>query len=283
MGVSALVSRLKPSAESYTAVVEPEDGRNAFISQVLHEAGGRSARFSFLMPDSIREDNSIPALIDFLCFQAGEMGALNILAEIEESHILFEYLRRAGFNVYGWESIWKFTREDKLQKEKSRWHIASAKEDSAVRTLFQTLVPPLVQNAEPFSDGNTARLVYCNEKEVIAYVESISGSAGIYLKPVIHPAVEDINSLLSDLAVQFYGLGEPVYIQVRSYQAWLSEALQSIQAEPSPRFALLVKHLAAAQRSSVLQVQRAISEHRQAEPTAPIVQNMNKSDSSSRG
>ncbi len=213
-------------------------------------------------------------MIDFLCFQAGEMGALNILAEIEESHLIFELLRDTGFSVYSWESIWKLPTDLNFNIENSCWQIPDAVDENCVRSLYQTLVPPLVQNAEPFSDGSSPRLVYKKENEVLAYVESINGMEGIYLIPVIHPSVEDIQLLLQDLVYQFRGLGKPVYLQVRSYQAWLSETLSLIKAESSPRFALLVKHLAVSLYSKVASAQRSRStDQRQTEPTAPILQN----------
>ncbi len=201
------------------------------------------------------------------------MGALNILAEIEESHLLFELLRDTGFCVYSWESIWKLPTEKNNFAQKNYWQIPDVVDENYVRTLYQTLVPPLVQNAEPFTNGGSPRLVYKKDTDILAYVESMSGHEGIYLMPVIHPSVENIQLLLEDLICQFKGLGKPVFLQVRSYQAWLSEGLTALKAEPSPRFALLVKHLAVNQYSKVIAAHRSRSDQRQAEPTAPILQN----------
>jgi len=35
------------------------------------------------------------------------MGALNLLADITETHPAFELLRKHGFSVYSWENVWK--------------------------------------------------------------------------------------------------------------------------------------------------------------------------------
>jgi hypothetical protein len=135
-------------------------------------------------------------------------------------------------------------------------------------------VPPIVQAAEAYSNGGTRRLVYREKDEIVAYVESSHGPEGLYLKPLIHPAVLDITTLLTDLVSQCLELGEPVYLQVRSYQAWLLNTLESIGGESSEQFALLVKHLAIMQRNGVTITNRKLVENRHAEPTTPIVNNL---------
>ena len=42
----------------------------------------------------------------------------------------------------------------------------------------------------------------------------------------------------------------PVYLCVRSYQSWLEAAIEELGAEPGPRQAVMVKHLAAAAEGS---------------------------------
>ncbi len=260
----------------------PENNQKVF-SQVIHPPGSRSAHFSFLLPDQVREAEDVFSLIDYLSFQAGEMGAINLLAEIEESHVLFEALRHAGFSVFSWESIWRLPADIGGDRSGSNWKPPATTDSNIVRCLYQTLVPPLVQNAEPFVNGDTPRLLYRANGDALAYVESINGSAGIYLVPLIHPSVEDVQTLLIDLIGQFRGQGKPVYMQVRSYQAWLSDALSELKAQPSPRFALMVKHLAVGQLNPVREAQRARSEQRQADPAAPMVNNCNGSELSSQG
>ena len=269
--LGSLLNSLALDTPNYIAVFELPGGRQPLYSQVLHQTGGRSAHFAFFSPDQLEDEDNLSTLIDFLCFQAGEMGALNVLADIEESHPLFERFRRAGFCVFGWESIWRFPDRPKSDPSKTSWTRPSPTDENTVRSLYQTLVPPLVQNAEPFTNGSTPRLVYKVNGEIQAYVESLSGASGIYLVPVIHPSVDNIHALLLDLMEQFQGMGRPVYLQVRSYQVWLSDTLQELGAESTPRFALLVKHLAVGQLNAIKEAQRARSDPRQAEPTAPIL------------
>ena len=281
--LGSLLHSLALDTPNYIAVFEFTGDRQPLYSQVLHQTGGRSAHFAFFSPDQLEDEDNLSALIDFLCFQAGEMGALNVLADIEESHPLFERFRRAGFCVFGWESIWRFPDRPKSGPTGTSWIKPSPTDENTVRSLYQTLVPPLVQNAEPFTNGSTPRLVYKVNGEIQAYVESLSGASGIYLVPVIHPSVDDIHALLLDLMEQFQGMGRPIYLQVRSYQAWLSDTLQELGAESTPRFALLVKHLAVGQLNAIKEAQRARSDQRQAEPTAPILNHYVNPGSGSNG
>ena len=211
------------------------------------------------------------------------MGALNVLAEIEESHALFEALRRVGFCVFSWESLWRMPDDIQQGGSVSDWNPPATTDLNTVRCLYQTLVPPLVQNAEPFKNGNTPRLLYKKNGDALAYVESISGSAGTYLIPLIHPSIENVGPLLVDLIGHFKESGKPLYMQVRSYQAWLADALSELKAEPSPRFALMVKHLAVGQLNSIKAAQSVRSDQRQADPAAPMVNNCTGSGYSPEG
>ena len=153
----------------------------------------------------------------------------------------------------------------------SYWSVPEPADENAIRSLHQTLVPPLVQNAEPFTNGNVPRMVYKRNGEILGYVETLTGPRGTYLSPLFHPSIENIRGLIATLINHFTFTEKPVYFQVRSYQAWLSDALTLIHAEPSPRFALLVKHLTIMQFSQVKQNQSVRAEQRRVEPTAPFV------------
>ena len=211
------------------------------------------------------------------------MGALNVLAQIDEAHPLFELFRRAGFSVYSWEAIWRFQGILPGDTSANTWVEAGPGDENAVRCLFQTLVPPLVQHAEPFANGAVQRWVSKPKEDVLAYVDILTGSAGTCLIPLIHPSVEDVSAILPGLVNRFQQKKKPVYLQVRSYQAWLSDALEITGAAPSPRFALMVKHLVVGQRNPVIDGVRVRSEQRQAEPTAPIMNNYNEHGSQTEG
>ena len=214
------------------------------------------------------------ALLDDLAARAGEMGATHLLAEVQDTDPVLETVRRSGFSIYGWETIWKLpAKVPANKKDTQNWEMMTSIDEPAVRSLYQTLVPPLVQSAEPYSGADVRRLVFRNNGEMVAYVESDSGSKGIYLKPIIHPAVEAPEELLLELVKIFQGLGKPVYLQMRSYQAWMTPFLEILEAETTVHFALMVRHLAISQYATA-PVRRVRLEHRQPETMAQTAQKM---------
>lgn len=261
------------SDESYTAVVPAEGERPPLFGQVQHTLGDRSAQITFIFPGQPEPHPGLLAMLDELTTQAGQMGAANLLAEIDDSDPALEKMRHSGFSVYCWESVWKLPeRIDKSDTEEFTWVPMSALDEPAIRSLYQTLVPPLVQSAEPFTESYVRRLVVRVNGELMAYVESEYGPRGIYLKPVLHPAMENSLELLQDLIKIFQGIGRPVYLQMRSYQAWLAPLLESLNALNSVHFALMVRHLAINQFANA-QTQPVLATRRQTETSAaPIVQ-----------
>ncbi|HEX7975529.1 MAG TPA: hypothetical protein VF498_14060, partial [Anaerolineales bacterium] len=200
-------------------------------------------------------------------------GAYHLLAELEERHPAFEGLRRSGFSVYGWQRVWQFPSPvEPRGNELAMWRPARSVDEVAVRSLYQSLVPPLVQAAEPLSEHVSKGLLYRQGDEPIAYVEGVYGPRGIYLYPIIHPGVENVSELLADLLHNLpLRLGRPVYLSVRSYQAWLETSLQQLDGQFAPRQALMVKHLVKAQRVEAFSSRLAALENPQAEPSASIV------------
>jgi hypothetical protein len=249
-----------------------KNGDPDLIGQMRYTPGERSAHLAFLAPDCACESPALPVLLDYFAAQAGRRGAYHLLAELEEHHAAFEDLRRCGFSVYGWQRIWQFplpanTHSDEL----NLWQPARPVDEFSVRSLYQSLVPPLVQAAEPLSERVSKGLIFRQGDEVMAYVEGVYGPKGIYLYPIIHPAVEKVGDLLADLLQNLpLRMGRPVYLSVRSYQAWLETSLQQLDGQFSPRQALMVKHLVKPQRVEALP-SRLMLENRHAEPTVSIV------------
>ena len=68
---------------------------------------------------------------------------------------------------------------------------------------------------------------------------------GIVLFPFIHPEATGVGSKLASLVRMLPNRGgRPVYICVRSYQAWLEPVLEDLGAKAADRQAIMVKHLA---------------------------------------
>jgi hypothetical protein len=271
-GAQALLSYLDLTRGSFTGVTSGRNGEVALIGQMLYTSGARSARISFLLPGDNLDQPSLPSLMESLAVQAGSWGASHLLAEVEESSPALDPVRHSGFSVYGWQTIWLLPNVVEARRS-GPWHTARPSDDINSRTLYQQLVPPLVQAAEPFSPGKGPRLVYRQDDEILAYAEAAIGPQGIYVQPVIHPAVDDVESLLEGLIAQLpQTAGRPVYLAIRSHQAWLEPFLQRMDGKAAPRQALLVKHLAVLQRVSLL-ARKPAREAYNPEASVPLIQN----------
>lgn len=241
LGAAALLSYLNPRRHIYTAI--RTDGAVSFMGQVAQQYGKTFARLSFLAP-SAALDGGETALLDHLTAQAGEWGALHLLAEVDEQSIVFKSLRKSGFSMYAWQRVWRLT--DALANEgRGMWQMPSSTDMFAVQSLYSQIVPALIQPVEPMP-RQPSGLVCRTESGLQAYAALTCGPAGIFVQPFILPDAgcvpESLAALLREIPDR---RGRPVYVCVRSYQAWLESALEGLGAEAGPRQAVMVKHLAA--------------------------------------
>jgi hypothetical protein len=279
-GPLAMLPQLRPESGSFTGVVPSENGKPSLIGQMFYASGERSAHLAFMAPVNASQSTSLPALFEGLASQAGAWGAFNLLAEVEELAPIFENLRRSGFCVFAWQRIWQLPPLGSGEgRPPNHWKPASPADEFAIRSLYQSLVPPLVQSAEPLSAHTPQGLVYHQDGEVLAYAEGIRGSRGIYFQPLIHPGTDCVRDLLDDLpyALPIHFFSRPVYMAIRSYHAWLESTMEEMGARVTPRQALLVKHLMSAQRVPATNKLLGVLEQHQAEPTAPMINNFSES------
>ncbi len=273
--LGAISASLFETSSRRTAIVEATASSSHLVGQFSHQPCCRSARLTFFKMDDFSRCEGLPALIDFLSYQAGESQAFNLLAEVEESSGLFEVFRRTGFSSYGVETIWRMpARTVQPGKTASAWQKASPKDELLMRSLYQNVTPPLEQSAEPYQPDAEGRLVYCSNNELTAWVHVSVGALGTYLVPVFHPSLKEPALLLEDLLDQPGVTSRPLHIQVRSHQSWLNGALEALGAQPSGQYTLLVKHLAVMQKVAATNGKRVSVDPRQANPTVPILHNL---------
>jgi hypothetical protein len=267
LGAMAMLSYLNPRQNIYTAI-STENG-NSIMGQVMLNEGETSARLTFLA--LFEESNGLlPPLLDTLTAQAGDWGALHLIAEVDEDSPVFKFLRQAGFAMYAWQRIWKLPKLDYLG-EKFTWREAEETDWPAVQSLHGQIVPALIQPVDTLPKQVTG-LVCGAAGEIQAYVREDSGSAGIWLQPLVPPdstcASDQVTGLVQAVSS---GDGRPVYVCVRSYQAWLESSLEELGAEAGTRQAVMVKRLAMAIKETqpVSVVEQALAK---AKPAAPVSQ-----------
>jgi len=238
LGAMGIMAYMNPQRHLYAAVCSDHD--TTLIGSIIHTNGESFAKLLYLAPASRVDHPAVPALIESLAVEAGTWGVFHVVADVAEAWPAFVTLRRAGFAVYAWQRMWNVSAlggSDGLNK----WSRAASVHLPAIQSLHHQIVPPLLQAIEPAPRRATG--YFCGAGAG-CHVSSSSGLTGIVLFPLIHPETTDVAGKLGSLIQHLPNRGgRPVYLCVRSYQAWLENVLEELGAQAGERQAVLVKHL----------------------------------------
>ena len=239
------LSYLNPKRRIYTAISETDAG--IALGGIIQHPDENFARLTYLAPE--QPAPSSLALIDHLSAHAGHWQARQIVAEVAETDPFFVELRQGGFSVYSRQRIWNLRGIAPSKPEIPSWHRQKEQDLFSIQTLQAEIVPPLLQPIEHFSPSPTGMV--CQAEESLAYVDCTFGSQGIFLRPLIHPNTDDMREKLFGLLGALPNRRDlPVYLCVRSYQAWIEPVLEQMGATASETQAVMVKHLVKRQRKS---------------------------------
>ena len=239
LGAVGLLSYVNPTKHIYSAIANGEE--DSVLGGITHRHDDTYAKLYYLAPSSQLDHPYLPDLIENLAEQAGTWGAFHVLAEVDEMNNAFVSLRRSGFSVYAWQRMWDVSAITDVDSMPI-WLRVNSVHVPSVQNLYHQIVPPLLHPVEPQPKAAVGWL--CNEGAK-CYVSVSQGTYGIVLTPLIHPDAtnvsEKLSALISDLPDR---RGRPVYVCVRSYQAWLEPVLADLGAKAAERQAVMVKHLA---------------------------------------
>lgn len=269
----AMLSSLTSAGGLVTAVYQTKNGNLPLIGQAIQSGGSSWAHLLFLTPAQAVNALSLGGLHEHFAQVVTPRGALRFLADIDEQSPTFEVLRQVGYAVYSRQRIWQFPKEMDVDQvpQSGAWRIAVEGDLLAIRSLYHNIVPPLVQQVEPPPATPLHGLVYQTGEASLAYVELRYGQRGIWIQPLFHPNLQNLKAVWSELIHQVpYRFARPVYVCVRSYQAWLETVLESLGAEASPQQAVMVKHLSVFRRA-VQPATIPLLESGQAEISVPFV------------
>jgi len=239
LGAVGMLAYMNPRRHVYTAVSDG-DGKT-LLGGITHTNGETFAKLLYLAPASSFDLPTAPALIDHLSTQAGSWGAFHVLAEVDEGSDVFPALRLSGFSVYAWQRMWDVSNLT-APANGSSWTRMKSVDLPSVQNLYHQIVPPLLQPVEPTPKRAAGFL--CNGG-ARCYINPLTGMMGIVLHPLIHPEAIDVGEKLVVLVNSLSNRGSrPVYLSVRSYQAWLEPVLEDLGAKVTTRQAVMVKHLA---------------------------------------
>jgi len=238
LGAMGLFSYVNPSRHIYSAIANGED--DTILGGIIHTRDETFAKLYYLAPSSQLDHPELPDLIENLSEHAGTWGAFHVLAEVNERNGAFVSLRRSGFSVYAWQRMWDVSNIAESDS-KSVWTRVRSVHLPTVQSLYHQIVPPLLHPVEPQPKAAVGWM--CNEGAK-CYVSVSHGTHGIVLTPLIHPEATDVSKKLSGLISHLPDRrNRPIYICVRSYQAWLEPVLADLGAQAAERQAVMVKHL----------------------------------------
>jgi hypothetical protein len=266
----ALLDVFSPGKTTITLVARPKrrDGEPA-VGQCVLRSGQPNARLSFIGPNTALDQDSGAELLEALARSAGEHGAHNLVADVEESSPAFESLRQAGFAVYARQRIWTTDRRPEASRD-GPWRLENAEDKQAAQGLYLNLVPGLVQQVEPPPERSGHNLVLWQEGQLMGYLEVMRGPLGTWVQPYVHPAAQSFDRMLEAFLRSDADSSRPLFLCVRSYQSWMGGPLEHLGFAPVADQAVMVKRLAALVRRPVASTLPA-GERTYPEPSAPIV------------
>lgn len=269
---NALLDSLTPGRSECTIVVrDRDDGAPDLIGQVHHPYQGRVARLTFVGPADALPTAAGTHLLEALARSVGRRGAHNLVAEVDEHSPAFESLRLAGFAIYARQRIWQCL-PDVLPgppPDRAVWEPESDDDAINISSLYQNLVPALVQQVEPEPAAARQGLVFYQDGELLGYADIDRGPLGIWLHPFIHPAIEESEAMILGL---LHAVSDDhhqqLFLCVRSYQGWMNAKLSRMEITQWTDQAVMVKRLAA-RVSRPVHSPIAAFEGTHPEPTAP--------------
>ncbi len=239
--VANFLAHLDPNQRFYTGIINNND--QTLLGCVVQTEGDSFAHLTYLAPSSLLEECVAPvSLIEYLAAQAGKWQAHQVLAETDEDSPLFQTLRQSGFSVCSRQRIWDLSEISLSVDFHSHWRKQKDVDLIAIQSLQRQIVPPLLQQVETFARSSDGLI--CQADQLLAYMDITYGPRGIFLRPLIHPNTDDMREKLLLLLASLSNRRErPVYLCVRSYQAWIEPILEEIGASAGPRQVVMVKHL----------------------------------------
>ena len=279
LSLSHFLFAIRPTDHHFTGVYQSSEGAEKSIAQIYQSSKMNSAHINFLLHPKSGSSQDLVIILEGLFKKACSWGAKQVIADLDIDSPYFVGFRQAGFSVLAKQKIFKCPAPEKTyENHEQQWRIWKSADIHAMRCLYLTLVPPLVQPVEPMTRRERLGLVYYDGKgNLQAYADLVYGPKGVWILPVIHPQVKvDIADLLNQMLLALPDRnGRSVYVNARSYQPWVEHALLDLSAAPGPEQALMVRYMALRQRVKS-EFPFAAIENGSREPTIPLARIKNQ-------
>jgi len=240
-----LFSFIAPSMGVFTCTNSQDRGSDSsLIAQAIHQPGSQYSHMTFITPESALSSPVLNHAVDYLTRITGQRGAYHLLADVDEYHPAYSSMRSAGFATYSRQRIWQLVGGLESKPSQISWRAATSVDGPSIRSLYNNLVPPIIQQVEPLSLDTPNGMVLRQDGELVAFVEIKYGHRGIWVQPLVHPDINDVPSKFNSLVNSMvYRRNRPIYLCIRSYLFWLESALEELDAKPGTTQALMVKHM----------------------------------------
>jgi len=243
---SSLLSILSSSSGFCTAVEKIDSGQPSILAgQIYYLSDSPSARLSWLAPGG-QDHHGFSAVLAELAAMAGESGALQILAEVDQNSLEEGLLFRSGFRPYAEQQIWKLPRRSTYGTGKKAWIPITLGDLDQVQSHYQRIVPAQVQRVEIPPSKNTIRGLLCWKEGIIVGVALTAfGPRGILVDLILEPDLDELDDYLGALFFHMpYRNSRNIFLRIRSYQRRIVSVLERAEAIPGSVQNAVVKRLA---------------------------------------
>ncbi len=241
-----LMSTLPADMNSMPSYIVHHQGQRA-IGQLRHASGDLHARIAFVAPGPDPANPHLwQTLLEALMAVAGQRGAVNLIAEVDDTSLAFDTLHRTGFGIYARQQIWRREPGPVAAGSTDDVLLCRPIDEFNAMVLYANLVPGLLQQAEPDPVLDNGTFILTDKGDIVGLVTSQSGALGTMMETFIHPAAhhrldQAINGSLHRVDAE----NAPVYIRVRRYQDWLGNNLAKYGFSLLGQQAVMVRHTVA--------------------------------------
>ncbi|MDY6845986.1 MAG: hypothetical protein SVP52_02490 [Chloroflexota bacterium] len=270
---SQFISSINPLDHVFTGLYDPGSGGLKTVGQIYQSGDLDGAQLHYLLPSEDQNTQDMVILLEGLIHKAGHWGAKYVIADLSIDSPLFGAFRQTGFSALAKQRVFRCeTAWEPPKGTINKWRIWTSKDVRAMRSLYATLVPPVIQTVEPLTKRKMLGLVYYDQDgDLKAYADLVYGPIGAWVLPFVHPQTKEHPlDLLGQLIHDLPDLNSrTVYLITRSYQPWLENALATSSASPGPEQALMIRYLALRQRVRT-EFSFGTVESGNPEPTVPL-------------
>jgi hypothetical protein len=243
---SSLLSILSSSSGFCTAVETIDSGQVPLLAgQIFHLSDSPSARLSWLAP-GIQDHPEFSAVLAELTAMAGERGALQILAEVDQDSPEESLLFKSGFRPYAEQQIWKLPRRFFYGTGKNAWIPITEADIDQVLAYYQRLVPAQIQRVEIPPSRKTIQGLLCwKAGRIVGIALTAFGPRGILVDLILEPDLGELDDYLGALFFHMpYRNSKNIFLRIRSYQQRAASVLERAESVPGSAQNAVVKRLA---------------------------------------